>query len=58
MSQANVERTRQGYEATNRALAEGGDLSLFVREAYDPEIVMEMGALEGTIRGHEGSSGS
>jgi ketosteroid isomerase-like protein len=54
MSQENVERARRGYEAMNRALVEGGDLSLFVREAYDPEIVMEMGTLEGTIRGHEG----
>ncbi len=53
MSAVTVDAVRQGYEALNRALAED-DLSAYVREFYDPEIVMEMGLLEGTIRGHEG----
>ena len=54
MSAANVELARQGYEAMNHVLAEGGDLGVFVREAYDPDAVMEMGILEGTISGREG----
>jgi ketosteroid isomerase-like protein len=53
MSQENVDQARAGYAALNQALA-GGDISAFVREAHDPEIVMEMGALEGTVRGQDG----
>ncbi len=54
MSQEKVELARRGYEAMNQVLAEGGDLSVFVRDAYDPDAVMEMGTLEGTISGREG----
>jgi ketosteroid isomerase-like protein len=49
-----VEQVRHGYEAFNQALTEGGDLNAYVREIYDPECVLEMGLLEGTIRGYEG----
>jgi ketosteroid isomerase-like protein len=48
-----VQLVRAGYAAMNRVLAEGGDLRTFVREFYDPDIVMEMGPLEGTIKGYE-----
>lgn len=45
---------RDRYEAMNRAVAGKQDLASFVRESYDPEVVMEMGVLEGTIRGCDG----
>jgi ketosteroid isomerase-like protein len=51
MSKDIDEWIRANYEAFNQALAEGGDLRAFVRGAYDPEIVMEMGTIEGTVRG-------
>ncbi|HEX5224983.1 MAG TPA: nuclear transport factor 2 family protein [Solirubrobacteraceae bacterium] len=54
MSQENVELARRGYEAMNAVLAEGGDVGAFVREAYDRDVVMEMGTLEGTLRGRDG----
>jgi ketosteroid isomerase-like protein len=52
MSQENVRLVRLGYEAMNAAFA-GGDLDALVREVYDPSIVLEMGTLEGTRRGHQ-----
>src|SRR5215216_6196557 len=53
MSQENVESMRQSYEAMNLALARGEDL-LPLMENIDPDIVVEMGVLEGTFRGREG----
>ena len=53
MTQDVLELVRRSYEAMNQAVAEG-NVAAFVRQAYDPDIVMEMGALEGTIRGLEG----
>lgn len=54
MSVGIVELTGERYEAFNKVLAEGGDLGALIRESYDPEIVMEMGTMEGTIRGWDG----
>ena len=54
MSQENVELARQGYEALNEALNAGRDPSQLIAELYDPDVVLEMGVLEGTFRGHEG----
>jgi ketosteroid isomerase-like protein len=53
MSQEAVESMRRSYEAMNRALASGEDL-LPLMEGVDPEIVVEMGVLEGTFHGREG----
>jgi ketosteroid isomerase-like protein len=53
MSQENVESMRSGYEAMNRALAGGEDLLSFM-DGIDPEIVVEMGVLEGTFHGRKG----
>lgn len=53
MSEENVESMRQSYEALNRALARGED-PLSLMDDVDPEIVIEMGVLEGTFHGREG----
>ena len=53
MSQDTVAAMRESYEALNRALASGEDL-LPLMDGLDPEIVVEMGVLEGTFRGREG----
>lgn len=53
MSRENVEAMRQGYEALNRALAGKDDLAPVVA-GWDPDIVVEMGVLEGTFHGPEG----
>ncbi|MGA6947996.1 MAG: nuclear transport factor 2 family protein [Solirubrobacterales bacterium] len=53
MSQENVETMRRSYEAMNSALASGEDL-LPLMEGIDPDIVVEMGVLEGTFHGREG----
>jgi ketosteroid isomerase-like protein len=53
MSLKAVESMRRSYEAMNRALASGEDL-LSLMEGIDPEIVVEMGVLEGTFHGREG----
>ena len=53
MSQEAVESMRRSYEAMNQALASGEDL-LSLMEGLDPEIVVEMGVLEGTFHGREG----
>jgi ketosteroid isomerase-like protein len=54
VSRENVEILRRGYEAVNRALATGGDLLPLIQEGSDPDIVVEMGVLEGTFHGHKG----
>ncbi len=54
MSQQNIELARQGYEALNDALLGGRDPSALIAEMFDPDVVLEMGVLEGTFRGHEG----
>ena len=53
MSEEAVEFMRGRYEALNRALATGADLSPLM-DGVDPEIVVEMGVLEGTFHGREG----
>ena len=53
MTQDLLDYVRRSYEAMNQAVADG-EVAAYVRQAYDPEIVMEMGALEGTIRGLDG----
>jgi ketosteroid isomerase-like protein len=53
MSEENVETMRKGYEALNSALASGEDL-VPLMESIDPDIVVEMGVLEGTFHGREG----
>ena len=53
MSQEAVESMRRSYEALNQALASGEDL-LPLMDDLDPEIVIEMGVLEGTFHGREG----
>ena len=53
MSQDAVEAMRKSYEALNLALASGEDL-LPLMDDLDPEIVIEMGVLEGTFHGREG----
>ena len=57
MSQEDVESMRRSYEALNQALSTGDDL-LSLMEGIDPEIVIEMGVLEGTFHGREGFRGS
>jgi ketosteroid isomerase-like protein len=52
MSQENVRLVGLGYEAMNAAFA-GADLDALVPEVYEPSIVLEMGTLEGTRRGHQ-----
>jgi ketosteroid isomerase-like protein len=54
MSRENVELLRQSYEALNRAFASGEDLLPVIREGTDPDLVVEMGVLEGTFHGPEG----
>ena len=54
MSRENVELLRQGYEALNRAFASGEDVLPIIREGTDPDLVVEMGVLEGTFHGPEG----
>ena len=54
MSPENVEIVRASYARINRLLADGADPMPVIRDFYDPEVVMEMGAIEGTIRGHDG----
>ena len=49
-----MELLRQGYEAMNRAFAEGSDLLPLIRQGYHPDGVSEMGVLEGTFHGREG----
>ena len=44
---------RRGYEAMNSALASGEDL-LPLMGGIDPDVVVEMGVLEGTFHGREG----
>ena len=53
MSQENVESMRRSYEAFNLALSTGDDLRPLM-ENIDPDIVIEMGVLEGTFHGREG----
>jgi hypothetical protein len=53
MSRENVERLRRNYEALNQALATGQDLAPLMDD-IDPDIVIEMGVLEGTYRGPAG----
>ena len=53
MSAENVEGMRRFYETLNRALATGEVPLALIRQA-DPEIVIDMGALEGTFHGQEG----
>jgi ketosteroid isomerase-like protein len=53
MSEENVERMRKSYEAMNSAIASAEDL-LPLMEGIDPDIVVEMGVLEGTFHGGEG----
>jgi ketosteroid isomerase-like protein len=53
LSTENIEAMRRSYEAMNSALATGEDL-LPLMENVDPDIVVEMGVLEGTFRGREG----
>ena len=53
MSQEAVESMRRSYEALNQALGSGEDLRPLLDD-LDPEIVIEMGVLEGTFRGREG----
>ena len=48
------ELIRLRTEAMNEALADDAGLSAFVRRFYDPGVVMDMGALEGTITGWTG----
>ena len=50
MSQENVESMRRSYEAFNLALSTGDDLRPLM-ENIDPDIVIEMGVLEGTFHG-------
>jgi uncharacterized protein len=57
MSRENVELLRRSYEALNRAFATGEDLLPILREGCDPDIVGEMGVLEGTFHGPEGFKG-
>jgi ketosteroid isomerase-like protein len=54
MSQENVEFVRQGYEAINLAIASGEDLlPLMENINIAPDIVVQMGVLEGTFHGRE-----
>src|SRR5512144_413025 len=53
MSEENVETIRKGYEAMNSALASGEEL-LPLMGGIDPDVVVEMGVLEGTFHGREG----
>jgi ketosteroid isomerase-like protein len=53
MSEENVATTRQAYEAFNSALDSGDDL-LPLMGGIDPDIVVEIGVLEGTFHGPEG----
>jgi hypothetical protein len=53
MSEENVATIRRGYEAMNSALASGEDL-LSLMGGIDPDVVVEMGVLEGTFHGREG----
>jgi ketosteroid isomerase-like protein len=54
MSRENVEVVRQGYEAINLAIASGEDLlPLMENINIAPDIVIEMGVLEGTFHGRE-----
>ncbi len=54
MSRENVELVRRGYEVFQRAVAAGDDLLPLARKAAAPDLVVEMGLLEGTFRGPEG----
>ena len=54
MSRENVELLRRSYEALNRAFAVGEDLLPVILEGTDPDLVVEMGVLEGTFHGPEG----
>ena len=54
MSRENVEVVRHGYDALNRAFANGEDVLPIIREGADPRLVVEMGVLEGTFHGPEG----
>jgi ketosteroid isomerase-like protein len=53
MSEENVESVNQNYEAFNSALAQGQDIMPLL-DGIDPDIVVEMGVLEGTFHGREG----
>lgn len=53
MSEENVETIRKGYEAMNSAIASGEDLLPLIEGIY-PDIVVELGDLEGTFHGREG----
>jgi hypothetical protein len=54
MSRENVEIVRQGYEAINLAIASGEDLlPLMENINIAPDIVVQMGVLEGTFHGRE-----
>lgn len=53
MSKDTVAALRESYRALNLALASSEDL-LPLMDHVDPEIVIEMGVLEGTFRGREG----
>jgi ketosteroid isomerase-like protein len=53
MSREDVELLRRGYEAMNQALAAAEELGPFAA-FLDPDIVVEMGVLEGTFHGPEG----
>jgi uncharacterized protein len=54
MSQEHVELLRRGYDALNRAFATGEDVLPILQEWTDPDLVVEMGVLEGTFHGPEG----
>jgi ketosteroid isomerase-like protein len=49
MSEENFETIRSGYEAMNSARASGEEL-LPLMGGIDPEVIVEMGVLEGTFR--------
>ena len=53
MSHETVESMRRSYEAFNLALSTGDDLRPLM-DNIDPDIVAEMGVLEGTFHGREG----
>ncbi len=48
-----ITELRAGYERMNRALRGEEDLLTAIRALYVPEIVFELGPLEGTYHGHD-----
>ena len=54
MSTEGVEGVRRAYDGLNRGQNNGEDLRRSIRETCHPDIVLEMGLLEGTFHGHEG----